>query len=55
MKRVFFYFLTVYFEKKTILVTVDINSNFEIKLKDLKSSLNFTSSKIENPEDDLLL
>ena len=42
-------------KKKTILVTVDINSNFEIKLKDLNSRFkSFTSSKIENPEDDLL-
>ena len=37
------------------MVSVDINSNFEIKLKDLNSRFkSFTSSKIENPEDDLL-
>ena len=43
-------------EKKFILVTVDINSNFQIRLKDLHSRFNsFTSSKIEDPEDDLLM
>ena len=42
-------------EKNFILVTVDINSNFQIRLKDLYSRFNsFSSSKIEDPEDDLL-
>ena len=51
----FHFYNSLVLEKKTILVTVDINSNFEIKLKDLNSRFkSFTSSKIENPEDDLL-
>ena len=42
-------------QKYAILVTVDINSNFKIKLKDLNSRFkSFTPSKIEDPEDDLL-
>ena len=53
--QLFHFYNSLMSQKKTILVTVDINSNFEIKLKDLNSRFkSFTSSKIENPEDDLL-
>ncbi len=54
-KGFFHFYNNLVLEKKSILVTVDINSNFQIKLKDLYSRFNsFTSSKIEDPEDDLL-
>ena len=41
--------------KKYLLVSVCENSNFYIKLNDLRSRfMSFTSAKIEDPEDDLL-
>ena len=51
----FHFYNSLMLQKYAILVTVDINSNFKIKLKDLNSRFkSFTSSKIEDPEDDLL-
>ncbi len=52
----FFHFYNSLISKnKSILVTVDVNSNFKIKLKDLNSRFkSFTASKIEDPEDDLI-
>ena len=51
----FHFYNSLVSNNKSILVTVDVNSNFKIKLKDLQSRFkSFTSSIIEDPEDDLL-
>ncbi len=51
----FHFYNSLTLQNRTILVTVDVNSNFKIELKDLDSRFkSFTSSKIEDPEDDLL-
>ena len=48
-EEVFHFYNSLISNNKSILVTVDVNSNFKIKLKDLQSRFkSFTSSIIED-------